>query len=453
MPISSYHTDPAKSAQPPAWLNDTWASDVVPTLPPTLALQASHLKAFTRIRGIATPLDLLRALLAYVLCARSFRALGAWAVLLGLADISDTAWRHRLRAANGWLLWLLAELISAPPRPVPGALARSRRVRLIDATRLAQRRGCGDDWRVHVSYDLVAGHLDQLALTDQQGGELMERAELQPGDIAVADAGYGYRRSVFTAQQAQADVVLRIWPPTCPLETPTGQPLDVLRWLRKRGADVRSREAVCHQREQQAAVRLIAAKLSPAAARRARKRVRLNAEHHGRKPRPETLEMAGWLLVVTSLDGSWTDAEVLVLYRARWQAELGFKRLKQVLSVHTVACSTRESAEPVVRLVLVAWLLAEGEMAQVRQGLEQVGQAGEGKEVKLSGWLVAQVGVELVRQQVRGMWSRQRVLACLPRLLRFVRLSPRKRQHQESVVRTWLLRRLAPPGSLMALAA
>jgi hypothetical protein len=247
--------------------------------------------------------------------------------------------------------------------------------------------------------------------------------------------------------------VLRIWPPTCPLETPTGQPLDVLRWLRKRGADVRSREAVCHQREQQAAVRLIAAKLSPAAARRARKRVRLNAEHHGRKPRPETLEMAGWLLVVTSLDGSWTDAEVLVLYRARWQAELVFKRLKQVLSVHTVACSTRESAEPVVRLVLVAWLLAEGEMAQVRQGLEQVGQAGEGKEVKLSGWLVAQVGVELVRQQVRGMWRRQRVLACLPRLLRFVRLSPRKRQHQESVVRTWLLRRLAPPGSLMALAA
>jgi len=191
MPISSYHTDPAKSAQPSAWLNDTWASDVVPTLPPTLALQASHLKAFTRIRGIATPLDLLRALLAYVLCARSFRALGAWAVLLGLADISDTAWRHRLRAANGWLLWLLAELISTPPRPVPGALARSRRVRLIDATRLAQRRGCGDDWRVHVSYDLVAGHLDQLALTDQQGGELMERAELQPGDIAVADAGYG----------------------------------------------------------------------------------------------------------------------------------------------------------------------------------------------------------------------------------------------------------------------
>ncbi len=453
MPIRFYHTDTAKPAHPPAWLNDTWASDVVPTLPSALALQAYHLKAFTRIRGIASPLDLLRALRASVLTARSFRALGAWAVLLGLADISDTAWRHRLRAANAWLLWLLSQFISSPPSAFPSALARSRRVRLVDATRLAQRRGCGDDWRVHVSYDLLAGRLDQLSLTDQHGGELMERAELQAGDIAVADAGYGYRRSVFTAQKAQADCVLRIWPPTCPLTTPSGQPLDVLRWLRKRGEDVRSREAVCHQREQRAAVRLIAAKLTAAAARRARKRVRLNAEHHGRKPRAETLEMAGWLLVMPTLDESWSDEEVLVLYRARWQAELVFKRLKQVLSVHTVACSTRESAEPVVRLVLLAWLMAEGEMAQVRQGLQRVGQAGQGEDVPVSGWLLAQVGVELVVQQVRGMWSRRRVEVCLPQLLRFLRLSPRKRQHQESVVRACLLRRLAPPGSLRDLAA
>jgi hypothetical protein len=36
-------------------------------------------------------------------------------VLVDLADLSDTAWRKRLTTANRWFLWLLSELVSAPP--------------------------------------------------------------------------------------------------------------------------------------------------------------------------------------------------------------------------------------------------------------------------------------------------------------------------------------------------
>src|SRR5215831_2664936 len=123
MLVLPHHIDRTAEAQV-TFVEDTWITEVVPRLPTDLAAQARTLKAFQCVRGLATPTDLLRAVLAYVLGALSTRRLGAWAVLIGLADISESAWRKRLRACNPWLLWLLGELVAAPvavdpqhPRP------------------------------------------------------------------------------------------------------------------------------------------------------------------------------------------------------------------------------------------------------------------------------------------------------------------------------------------------
>jgi len=112
MPVPAHHTQSTPAPQATDVVGDAWATEIVPRLPLTLDQQAHALKAFQRIRGVACPTDLLRALLAYVLDATSFRLLGAWAVLLGLADISDTAWRNRLRRASPWLAWLIGALRS-----------------------------------------------------------------------------------------------------------------------------------------------------------------------------------------------------------------------------------------------------------------------------------------------------------------------------------------------------
>jgi hypothetical protein len=130
---------------------------VLKRLPAETEEQAFLLGAFVRCREIKSVGDLLRALLAYVLCVSSFRQLGSWAVLLGVANISDTAWRKRLGQATAWLLWLLGALLAGPQVPREQSTSSGLgRIILVDATRLKQVGGTGDDWRVHSAYDLRA---------------------------------------------------------------------------------------------------------------------------------------------------------------------------------------------------------------------------------------------------------------------------------------------------------
>jgi hypothetical protein len=127
--------------------------------------------------------------------------------------------------------------------------------------------------------------------------------------------------------QQRADIVVRIPPATFPLETDTGPPFNVLRWLRQGGTPEREEVGWCRWQGQRYHVRRLAAKLEAQATQRARRRKHRTAQKAGRTITAPTLAVAGWLLLITTLEATtWPAADVLYVYRVRWQVELVCKK-------------------------------------------------------------------------------------------------------------------------------
>lgn len=444
MPVPSQPTASPPLTQQAPWTDEAWASEIVALLPPGWAAQAQALGAFRRVRKLASPTALVRALLVFALDHLSTRGLGVWGVLTGVGDLSEAAWRRRLRRARPWLSWLLAELLTVSVVAAPALAARGRRIRLVDATRLAQVGGCGDDWRVHLSYDLLAGRMDAVRLTDRHTAESLAHGQCQAGDIMVADSGYGHRQQVALARQAGADVVLRIDPRTCPLEDAAGQPFDVEAWVRglaRKGVRLTAWTGWCVVQEQRYPVRLIASALPPAQRRQARRRKRRRAKDKGRPVSVRTLRLVGWWLLLTTLEAVWTAAEIVQLYRARWQVEMLFKRLKQLLAGQALRARTPVAAEATVQALLVAWALQERLAARVLADRAREGPAALTRPLSL--WRLADLSLRTLAQTVRGGWTVAQVEACLPRLARFLHDTPRRRLQQAASVGDWLA---AHPG-------
>jgi hypothetical protein len=169
-----------------------------------------------------------------------------------------------------------------------------------------------------------------------------------------------------------------------------------------------------------------------------------NASQHGRAVGDAALFLCGWMLLLTTLsDDTWSVEELLWLYRARWQVELLFKRMKQLLQLRRIRSSSCAGAEATIRALLVAWLLQEAtnrELHTLLAGLYPAPWASDTLAMTsevVSRWTVTVVSLETLRQQVGGQWSEARVRDCLPQLRRFL-VSRSRRPHQETEVRALL---------------
>jgi hypothetical protein len=312
-----------------AGLQEDWEV-ITRVLPPGWESKARELGAFRRKRGIDSAATLLRVLLLHLSEGCSLRQTAVRAAEGGLAHVSDVALLNRLRRCGDWFGWMVDQL-TGEVRQTAWPVLPGRRVRLVDGSIVCEPGATGSTWRLHYAIDLARLRCDEVHVTSVREGETFKRFAVRPGDVLVGDRGLAQRNGIAHVRAHGGDVLVRLNLDNVPLQGPAGEAFALLPRLRQL-AYGQTGEWVAQLRDGAEPVRVCALKKSVAQARRAQDKLRKEAKKKQRQLKPATLEAAGYVIVLTTLQDVAAQT-VMELYRVRWQIELAFKRLKSLLQV------------------------------------------------------------------------------------------------------------------------
>jgi len=298
-----------------------------------IALLARQTGAFIRPRNVKDADSLLRLCLGYGPGGQSLRSAAAWAEATGLASLSNVGLLKRLRKCSDWLDKLVATALKAglpddlPPRPI----------RIIDGSIVQKGPGQKGAWRFHCVYDLHKTGFSFFNLTDEKTGEYFDMAPVVPGEIRIGDRAYMQTDRIGKVLAYGGDILVRSGWNSARWLDEDGRKLDLVGKLKEAGQAGMSVLDIPVQvgrnsHKPPLALRLVAVAMPEQYAKKARRKARKTAKRKGHKISKETLQAAGWLILVTSLKREEFTLDMLKrLYRLRWQIELGFKRLKSLI--------------------------------------------------------------------------------------------------------------------------
>ena len=265
------------------------------------------------------------------------------------ADVTPQAidQRHTPR-----LVHFLQGLFGRALRVVVGAdralaplLERFTHVILLDSTTITLPDGQQDEFpgcgggagggaaalKLQTELDLRSGAVAHVELEpgrSPDGKSARQAARYGPGSLRITDLGYFDLKAFAAIDQAGEYFLSRLQPGTHVL-TPDGGPVELLPWLARQPGPFVD-QAVRAGKGRRLMCRLIAWRLPPEQASRRRQKLRRDyRDKYGSEPSAERLAWCDWTVLITNVPAELlSPAEAAVLYRARWQVELLFKRWK-----------------------------------------------------------------------------------------------------------------------------
>jgi hypothetical protein len=343
---------------------DTLFEDLLQDLPPTTMQMARDFKAFVRTKKVKTPEQLLRLVFLYCGLDQSLREVAGTFTML-YESITDQSVAERLRACGPWVKALLRRMF---PLSAVETLPAGRRFVVIDASSIQAPGATGTDHRLHIAMDLRTLQFVEVLVSDVHTGETLKHFALGPSDVALADRGYAHAQGMREAVEQGADLIVRLNPFSVVLCDLLEQPMVLRKALKRQPlATIRTLPVVIQASGGQPGVQgwVHAYRLSPEQAGRARHKCR--QRHKKGAPTAESLWLAGWVLVFTTLAPAVLPAQAIMrLYRCRWQIEIAIKRWKSVLDVDALrAKATSPLAEVWLHGKLLYALMLERRMRRM----------------------------------------------------------------------------------------
>lgn len=197
-------------------------------------------------------------------------------------------------------------------------------------------------------------------------------APVVPGEIRIGDRAFMQAGRIGNILEDGGDILVRAgWRHGRWLDK-DGKKLDLIKLLEtadKAGEAVLDRPVMVGRTagKPPLALRLVAIRKPPEAAEKSRNKARRTAKRKRHRLSKSTLAAAGWLILITSLEGPEFSAEILSkLYRLRWQIELAFKRLKSLIGTKQPPGKDEELAKVFILSHLLLAIVMESSVAKLQ---------------------------------------------------------------------------------------
>jgi hypothetical protein len=247
-----------------------------------------------------------------------------------LVDLSAPALHYWERKMGSYLAELLALMLE--PRDMFAPLRWSGyEIIIADGTVITRPGAKGTTARVLYALRLADLTLISCQVTDEHGNESVRVFEPNAGQLWMGDRQYSNPREVAWVVDAGADALVRYNLGSLPLYDRSGRSFDVLRHIRGLEQPGEMAEWLVEVHPAKHAPiqgRLCAVRLSDEQAQKAREQLRRG---HRNDVSAKSLDAASWVILFTTAPAErLTTAQVLELYRLRWQVELEIRRDKSI---------------------------------------------------------------------------------------------------------------------------